>query len=368
MEGRFKDRKVVEKPMCPFCGSPIERPRELDTHMPNEMPVGMCSCGAVYACDVTGHNLGTAMIDALLFGCNGDWDLAWGLLPEEDYSEALIKGYDLEKHLVIEGRIYEGRRISGALFFIRFHQDIREVTEDGVKERMKRTRPALKESGRGPVKRKTFTKGQVENLVREGDMEGILGLAAQDKRIIRDLQRLTYTPDRLLRWRAAEALGKACAVIAREDPGAVSRLLERLFTALRDTAASSWGAIDAIGEIVGNSPERFAGFIPQLSQLTRDRDLLPEILRALCRIGGAIPESLRKRAFHYVPLLEDPSPEIRGLTAQLLGHMGAREARDHLVRLLEDTAEVEVYEEGLSSNKTIAQLASESLNRLKKLP
>jgi hypothetical protein len=64
--------------------------------MPHEMPVGSCSCGAVYACDETGHNLGSAMIEALVFGCNMDWDLAWGLLPEEDYLEKLVENYDLE--------------------------------------------------------------------------------------------------------------------------------------------------------------------------------------------------------------------------------------------------------------------------------
>ena len=85
VEGRFLGRDVIERPSCPFCGTLIEKPKELAVRMPHEMPVGACSCGAVYAFDVTGHNLGTAMIEALVFGCNGDWDLAWDLLPEEDY-------------------------------------------------------------------------------------------------------------------------------------------------------------------------------------------------------------------------------------------------------------------------------------------
>ncbi|MBW1799668.1 MAG: PBS lyase, partial [Deltaproteobacteria bacterium] len=133
MVGRFKGREIVDKPSCPFCGAFIERPVELALRMPTEMPLGRCACGAVYACDVTGHSLGTAMIEALVFACGGDWDLAWGLLPEEDYLEKQMGQYDYETHLIIHGGIYGGRRIAGKLFFIRLHQDVREVTDQDTR-------------------------------------------------------------------------------------------------------------------------------------------------------------------------------------------------------------------------------------------
>ena len=126
MVGRFSGRDIVEQPTCPFCHLPIEKPEELDTRRPGEMPVGACSCGAVYACDVTGHNLGTAMIEALVFSCNGDWDLAWDLLPEEDYLESQVTNYDCESHLIVHGNAYGGRHIRGTLYFIKLHDDIRD--------------------------------------------------------------------------------------------------------------------------------------------------------------------------------------------------------------------------------------------------
>ena len=98
MIGRFEGRDVVNKPACPFCEINIKKPAELDNVAPQEMPVGACECGAVYTCDVTGHNLGTAMIEALVFACNGDWDLAWDLLPEEDYLVAEVEEYDYPSH------------------------------------------------------------------------------------------------------------------------------------------------------------------------------------------------------------------------------------------------------------------------------
>jgi len=364
MISRFSQRDIITKPTCPFCGILIDRPRELATRMPTEMPVGKCSCGAVYACDVTGHNLGTALIEALLLGCDGDWDLAWDLLPEEDYIEEQVKNYDLETHLLIQGGVYKGRRISGTLYFVKLHQDILEVTEDGTKKQLDRAKPVPGPSHGKKRDRKSFSKKDVELFVKDYNLEPLLRMAAQDKRIIRDLQRLIYSVDKLLRWRATDALGKVSGVIAEYDPGAISKLLQRLYTASADTAASSWGCLDAIGEIISNSPEHFAGYMPQLYQFAGDRALLAEVLRALGKIGKVRPDLIRKTTYRFIPFLQDPDPEIRGYAAILLGNLGAREAKDDLTRLGEDSEAVEVYRQGRLKKQTIGQLASEALEKL----
>jgi hypothetical protein len=364
MEGRFIGRDVMEKPFCPFCGMGVERPKELSTRMPTEMPVGSCSCGAVYAYDVTGHNLGTAMIDALVFGCNGDWDLAWDLLPEEDYAEKQVENYDIESHLVVRGGVYGGRNIAGTLYFIRLHREIREVTEEGARRRLEQATPVSNRYSGEKRGKKTFSKRDVERLVKAYNVAPLLDLAAGDKRIIRDLQRLIYSPDRLLQWRATDALGKVSAVIARYDPGAISRLLQRMFTAVSDTAASSWGCLDAIGDIISNSPDQFGAYAPQLYQYAGDRALLPEVLRALGKIGAAKPDLIRKRAFYFIPLLRDPDAEIRGYATVLIGNLGAEEARDDLARLTGDPTPFERYRDGDLDTTTVGQLASEALERL----
>jgi HEAT repeat protein len=364
MEGRFIGRDIIQKPSCPFCGMNIEKPKEMATRMPNEMPVGACSCGAVYACDVTSHNLGSAMIEALVFGCNGDWDLAWGLLPEDDYLEKQVKNYDFETHLIIHGGVYQGRRTAGTLYFIRLHGDVREVTEEGVKRQLEKGTPAPQGSIRKARGKKAFTKKEVEVLVKEYELERLLDMAKNDKRILRDLQRLLYSPDRLFRWRAADIMGNASAVIGKYDPGAISKLLQRLFTAITDTAASSWGSLDAIGEIISNSPEQFAGYIPSLYQLTREKALLAEVLRALGKIAAKRPDLIRKTTYQFIPLLRDPDPEIRSYSAILLGNLGAHEANQDLTRLVNDSASMGLYVEGRLEDRTVGQLASEALRKL----
>ncbi|MFH1351380.1 MAG: DVU0298 family protein [Pseudomonadota bacterium] len=364
MVSRFSGREIIERPSCPFCGALIDQPKELETPMPHEMPVGSCPCGAVYACDVTGHNLGTAMIEALVFGCNGDWNQAWDLLPEKDYIEKQVERYDLETHLIIHGGVYQGRRVAGTLYFVRLNDGNLELTDEGGKRRLEKATPLFSTTSGKAKTGRSFSKKEVEDLVNRYDLGPLINRAEQDKRIIRDLQRLIYSVDKLLRWRAIDALGKVSVVIARYDPGAISKLLQRLFSAVSDTAASSWGCIDAIGEIIGNGPEQFAGYAPQLYQYASDRGLLPEVLRALARIGEAKPDLLRKKAFYFIPFLQDPETEIRGYAAILLGNLGAGEARDDLERIKNDSTTLDVYRKGELEKRTIGELASEALKKL----
>jgi HEAT repeat protein len=104
--------------------------------------------------------------------------------------------------------------------------------------------------------------------------------------------------------------------------------------------------------------------MPQLYRFASDRALLPEVLRALGKIGAVRPDLMRKRAFHFVPLLQDPEPEIRGYAAILLGNLGAHEAKDDLARLEEDSAGLEIYRNGQLEKQTVGQLASEAFDKL----
>jgi hypothetical protein len=352
MVGKFQGRDIIDKPACPFCGSmlekPVERPR-------GEMPLGSCACGAVFACDVTGHSLGTAMSEALVAACGGDWDAAWDLLPEEDYQEKQVHHYDAETHLIIHGGVHQGRRIAGTLLFIRLQKQAAPL------QRQRDLSPPASVSARG---KRSFSRKEVEALVAAYDLGPLLVAAEEDRRILQDLKRLLYSADPLLRWRAAEALGSVSAVIARYDPGAVTRLLQGLFSSVTDTAASSWGAINAIGEILASRPESFSGFLPQLVQISRTPSFVEEVLRALGRIAESGADLLKEVASRMLPLLAHPAPGVRGYAAVLLGNLKAGAARETLEKLRDDEAEIDVYRHGVMEKKTVGQLALEALSRI----
>ena len=322
----FMSKELTYRPECPFCSMTVNKPQELETRRLEEMPVGTCDCGAVYACDVTGHNLGSAFIEALVFACNMDWDLAWSLYPGEDYLERLVEHYDLTSHLIIPGGSFNGRKVRGALYFIRMEDDIQEVTTGGVKRRITRSTPVEPALTPEEAVKKAFTRTDVEKMVASYQLSALLALAGEDKRLIRDLQRLIYSSDELLRLRTADILGQVSAIIVQRNPGFISNLLQRLLNSVSDSAASSWGAIDVIGEIIGNSPEQFMSYTPRLYQFLEDEKLRPLIIKAIGRAAKARPHLIRQSIFRFIPYLSDPNPETRGYAAILeIGRASWRE-------------------------------------------
>jgi hypothetical protein len=362
MEGRFRGRDVLIEPKCPFCGDKLGRPTEIKGIASKGMPVGVCGCGAVFAFDATGHNLGTAMSEALVHSCSGDWERAWDLLPEKDYFQALIENYDLDTNLVIPSGIHEGRRIAGALYFILLKTKGPEARKDNASTA---NVPPISErrhsSGRA---KRSYRKDELERLVEDYRVESILDLARQDSRILRDIRRLLYSVDTLKRMRAAEIMGMALSIVAEREPDAATTVVQNLFSSLTDTAASGWGSIAAIGEIIKSSPERFGSFIPQLLMLSGERTFLSDIMDALRKISAVKPDLLRRYAFQLIPMLKHEQPDIRGLTALILGHISATEAADDLRAVLSDQAEMEIYSGGVMQKTTVGLLAAEALGML----
>jgi hypothetical protein len=363
-ESKFLGREIIKRPLCPFCGMHLERPQELDPRMPGEMPIGSCSCGAVYACDETGHKLGAAMIEALVFACNMDWDLAMGLLPEDDYLEEIVDHYDYVTNRIIYTQFFEGRRISGALYFIRLHDDVQEVTAEGVKRRIKEPASTSPKRASKRDQQRSLSKKEVEELVYTYEVDQILSVACNDAKMIRNLQRLLYTGDDLARQRAADILGQVSGLIAERDPGVVSKLLQRLFTAIDDTAAFTWGAFEAVGEIIRYKPDLFAGFIPQLYKYLAGEERRAQALEALARIIRSKPDLIRKIGSRFIALLTDGDPQVRGNAAFLVGALGVPEGQEPLEKLTADNNEITVYNQGELERKTVGELASEALGNL----
>ena len=115
------------KPWCPFCGMDVGRPTDSTQRKMREFPMGVCEFGAVYVSDATGHALGAAMVECLVNACKDQWDLAWELVPEEDYLTGTIDNYDEVTHQVIVTRNLDGRAVRGVLYFVRLHKEAAEL-------------------------------------------------------------------------------------------------------------------------------------------------------------------------------------------------------------------------------------------------
>ena len=195
------------QPWCPFCGQNVGKPFHSRQRKMNEFPQGQCACGAVYACDATGHNVGAAMVEALVSACGDDWDFAWELMPEEDYLTGRIENYDEETHQVIEARNLDGRAVRGVLYFVRLHGEPAAIAQGraqgkkGEGEEKPVVTPAPPSRPAGP--RQRATKEKARQLAAMGDVEALAALCLDDKKTLRLLQRFLYDPDEDARWRLA---------------------------------------------------------------------------------------------------------------------------------------------------------------------
>ncbi|NNK14499.1 MAG: PBS lyase, partial [Desulfofustis sp.] len=125
----MKKKLILKRPWCPFCGQKVAQPTDKQNRKLSEFTGGSCSCGAVYSCDPTGHNVGAAMVETLIHACGDNDDLAWELMPEDDYLTGRIENYDEITHQVVETRNLDGRAVRGVLYFVRLHTEVSDIAD-----------------------------------------------------------------------------------------------------------------------------------------------------------------------------------------------------------------------------------------------
>ena len=104
----FPTYRESERPRCPFCEEPFGRPSEAGPRSEGDFYKWLCSCGAIGAYDASGHNLGDALMEAIVFACDDDWDKALSIEPEKDYEIKYLDCYHSGDHRVLRsGRTYK---------------------------------------------------------------------------------------------------------------------------------------------------------------------------------------------------------------------------------------------------------------------
>ena len=361
------------KPWCPFCGMDVGRPTEGTQRKMREFPVGRCECGAVYVSEATGHNIGAAMVECLVNACGDNWDLAWELVPEDDYLTGTIENYDEVTHQVVAKRNLDGRAVRGVLFFVRLHKEMAEVAERFA------AKQAAALEGETPVAasaesgvqlepapdpkrvRRRADKRTVAQMAQEGDIDGLVRLCLDDHKVLRFLQRLLYDPDPASRYRIAWLLGQVSGRVAGREPGPVADLLHRLFEACADSAATSWGMVEAIGAIIAARPDIYGAFTRHLFNYMGDPGTREAVLWGLGEIAAVRPQLVRQTPFYSLfPVLGHSDPVLRGLTLRLLGRIGAREAGLQMLPLQHDSSPITIYEQGRPVDTTVAELYAEA--------
>ncbi|MCJ7600154.1 MAG: PBS lyase [Desulfobulbaceae bacterium] len=365
---------IKVRPWCPFCGQDVNEPREPVQRKMNEFKVGTCQCGAVYTSDPTGFNVGSAMVECLVYACDDNWDFAWELTADEDYLTSIIDNYDEQTHQVCETRKVDGRNVKGVLYFVRLTRDFAELSKN-LKDHRQKTdeqllKPATKfvippiEPAKDPKrKKKKAVKAEIKQLVFAGDIDALVDFCFDDAKTIRFMQRLLYDPDEEKRWFCAHVIGQVCARLSTRKPGAVSDLLHRMYESCSDSASTHWGLLETIGSIIAARPDIFGGFARHLLMYRNVPSSRVQVLWAMGTIAEKSPEVVRGTPIYSVfPYVNSPEPITRGHAIRLSGRIKAQELKGEIEKQVEDTAQVTIYENGLPVRTTVGDLAREALS------
>jgi len=315
--------KALKTPTCPFCGKYITKP----TYLPigfSDLEAGICECGSVYVCDVTGHNRGAAFVEALLIACAGDWNLAWDLEADEDYKEIWIENYDLASHSILP----PSEKIKGVLCFLKLADEIREIKTSKLKKILNKSN---KEKNIPQVEKRKLRKKELEELIKKDDISLLIAYHVAEPLNLNVFQKLLYHPDNIFRKKVIVALGKVTQKLADIYPEKVLELLKRLIYASADSAASAWGALEAVGEIIRNTEDRYSIFINNLLAFMNYSEYRPYVLYGLYRIAEKNPQIFKK--YRYLKLLnyiEGTSPEIQGLILKIFDSLNSKEISSYL--------------------------------------
>lgn len=352
----------LKDPKCPFCYHKIEQPKELRERKIVEFPIGVCeNCGAVYAYDVTGHNMGAAFIEALLFACNDDDYLAFSLSYGEDYVDAVIGPYDIITHKILSEKKYEDRYIRGVLLFVKLIQEFQEVAGEKVKKRIE---TALPVSEKKKMRSENFSREKVQDYVSNNKLEELIALAEEDSRVLSELQRMLYTPDENSRWRIIEIFGQVCGKVGKKRPDVVSKFLSRLLENAKYPGASAWGALEAGGTIISTNPDLFGEYSEAVLSFLTDKNYWKETTWAIGRIAAAKPNLVRYALRALSLFLEDTDPTLRGYAAWALGELRYNDVINTLKKLETDENKISIYKEGKLQELTVSRLAKEALQKI----
>ncbi|MFH0781369.1 MAG: PBS lyase [Pseudomonadota bacterium] len=369
--------KIIIRPWCPFCGQKVGRPSNAPVRKMNEFPVGRCQCGAVYTCDATGHNVGAAIVETLVYACNDNADFAWELMPEDDYLTGRIENYDESAHQVVAEKNIDGRAVRGVLYFVRLHSDARDIARR-IREKkdqiLEQTVPAFRNKSVSPIEpapdprriRKKADKSTVKDFVDQGDIDSLVALCFDDKKTLRLMQRLLYDPQESKRWQVAWTIGKVTARTSTRDPGPVSELLHRLFEACSDSAATPWGMVETIGYVIAMRSDIFGAFTRLLLNYLKEPSTRNQVLWALTEIAGERPDLIRDTPFYNLfNFLKHPEAQVRGHVVRLMGRIKATEAAIPLMELGNDLEAFTYCQDGRMETSTIALVTAEAIRAIK---
>lgn len=220
----------------------------------------------------------------------------------------------------------------------------------------------------------TCSRRLVRQLLAADDFEAALQKFSRmpAQRLLKHLQARLPSANPKIKWRAVMALGQTVRDLAARDLEAARDFARRLLWALNEeSGAVPWGCAEALGEIMA-SDQRLAREYAclLLSYITKGCNFLEfgalqgGVAWGLGRLAQEQPELLQEMGAipPLLELLDSPDPQVRGISAWALGHLGGEEARGKLELMTNQPEVVLLAQAGDEIKTSVGQLASTALH------
>ena len=204
-----------------------------------------------------------------------------------------------------------------------------------------------------------------EKLVKRA-VDEIVEWAKSNRATSRILMSLLFDRDKVICFRASEALGKVAAMEADKDLEPVRDLLRRLFWMMNDESGNTcWYAPEAIGEILYNVPILCKEFCGLLKPFLAEEPFEKGTRIAVSRITCANREIFGDVRVKLLQSLDNCDSNIRGASLIALGALGGELPHDEIMRLVEDQSNLEIYDyaSGEIYITTVGNIASKLLEK-----
>ncbi len=209
-------------------------------------------------------------------------------------------------------------------------------------------------------------KKRLKELLLKRDSTALAGLTHNEGTTLRTLASLLFDRDKLVCWRAVEALGRAAAVEYEKDPEKVRELLRRLFWQLNDESGNlGWYAPQAIAAILAEVPSLLEEYGRVLVSFLPEEPFENGVRWGLARIGAVKQDAFNDTvaAQFLIGSLKEPGKDKLGFTLYALKALDIKVNRADIAAFQSDPHQIEIYnwETGEFDKTTVGELAGDLL-------
>lgn len=187
-------------------------------------------------------------------------------------------------------------------------------------------------------------KTSIQQALESNDLDAIVALAKEHRRVLTLLVRSAYDKETLAGWRAIKAVGFVARNLIKTDYEFLRETARKLLWSLSDESGSiGWSAPEMLGEIVAADPQRFSDIIPLIAEVySIEEDVFRSgVVYALGRIAEASPELVMPHRDIIMRALSEADPLTRVYALRVIRSTWRLESQDNrqvLINLIKGLA------------------------------